>query len=179
MYQPQTTKGKTDWFVHDRFGMFIHWGLYALPARHEWVKNREELTDEQYAPYFKYFNPKRFDPDRWAELAQAAGMKYMVITAKHHEGFCLWDSDFTDYKATNTPWGKDLLGEVVRAFRSRGLKIGFYYSLIDWHHPDFTVDMRHSQRNHPDRPKPRSRYEGVPRLHEESGARAAHELWQD
>ncbi len=151
MYQPKPTKGNTDWFTHDRFGMFIHWGLYALPARHEWVKNREELTDEQYAPYFKYFNPKRFDPDHWADMAQAAGMKYMVITSKHHEGFCLWDSQYTDYKATNTPWGKDLLGEVLRAFRSRGLKVGFYYSLIDWHHPDFTVDMRHSQRNHPER----------------------------
>ena len=151
MLQPKPTKGKTDWFVHDRFGMFIHWGLYAMPARHEWVKQREELTDEQYDPYFRYFNPVRFDPDRWAELAAAAGMKYMVITSKHHEGFCLWDSQFTDYKATNTPWGADLLKEVVRAFRSRGLKVGFYYSLIDWHHPDFTVDRVHSLRNHPDR----------------------------
>ena len=151
MYQPKPTKGKTDWFVHDRFGMFIHWGLYALPARHEWVKQREELTDEQYDPYFRYFNPVRFDPDRWAELAAVAGMKYMVITSKHHEGFCLWDSQFTDYKASNTHWGADLLHEVVRAFRSRGLKVGFYYSLIDWHHPDFTVDRVHSLRNHPDR----------------------------
>ncbi len=151
MYQPQATKGNTDWFVHSRFGMFIHWGLYAMPARHEWVKQREEMTDEQYAPYFQHFNPLNFDPGRWADLAAAAGMKYMVITSKHHDGFCLWDTQFTDYKATNTPWGKDLLAEVVTAFRSRGLKVGFYYSLIDWHHPDFTVDRIHALRNQPDR----------------------------
>ncbi|MCY4071881.1 MAG: alpha-L-fucosidase [Chloroflexi bacterium] len=151
MHQPKPTKGNTKWFTRDRFGMFIHWGLYALPARHEWVKQREEIPDEQYAPYFKYFNPVRFDPGKWADLARDAGMKYMVITSKHHEGFCLWDSQQTDYKATNTPWEKDLLAEVVEAFRSRGLKVGFYYSLIDWHHPDFTVDRIHSQRNHPDR----------------------------
>ncbi len=151
MYQPKPTEGDTEWFVNDRFGMFIHWGLYALPARHEWVKQREELTDEQYAPYFQYFNPLRFDPAQWADLAQAAGMKYMVITSKHHEGFCLWDSAHTDYKVSNTPCGKDLLTEVVDAFRSSGIKVGFYYSLIDWHHPDFTVDRVHPLRNHPDR----------------------------
>lgn len=153
MYQPRPTKGKSDWFVHDRFGMFIHWGLYAMPARHEWVKNREEIADEDYEPYFRYFNPVRFDPEKWADLAQAAGMKYMVITSKHHEGFCLWDTQYTDYKVTNTPYGKDLIAPVVEAFRSRGLKIGFYYSLIDWHHPDFTIDRMHPLRNHPDRDK--------------------------
>ena len=153
MLNPKPTKGKTDWFTRDRFGMFIHWGLYAMPARHEWVKQREEMTDEQYDPFFRRFNPRRFDPGRWADLAAAAGMKYMVITSKHHEGFCLWDTQHTDYKATNTPWGKDLLGEVVDAFRSRGLKVGFYYSLIDWHHPDFTIDRIHALRNHPDRAK--------------------------
>ena len=151
MHQPKPTKGDTAWFIRDRFGMFIHWGLYALPARHEWVKQREEITDERYAPYFSHFNPLRFDPERWADLARDAGMKYMVITSKHHDGFCLWDTDQGDYKATNTPWGKDLLTEVVAAFRSRGLKVGFYYSVIDWHHPDFTIDRIHALRNHPER----------------------------
>ncbi len=151
MLNPKPTKGKTDWFVRDRFGMFIHWGLYAMPARHEWVKQREEMTDEQYEPFFRLFNPRRFDPGHWADLAVAAGMKYMVITSKHHDGFCLWDTQHSDYKATNTPWGKDLLAEVVDAFRSRRLKVGFYYSLIDWHHPDFTIDRIHAQRNHPQR----------------------------
>lgn len=153
MYQPKPTKGNTNWFVHDRFGMFIHWGLYAMPARHEWVKNREEITDEAYEPYFRYFNPVRFNPEKWADWALAAGMKYMVITTKHHEGFCMWDTQHTDYKVTNTPYGKDLIAPVVEAFRSRGIKVGFYYSLIDWHHPDFTVDRIHPMRNHPDRDK--------------------------
>ncbi len=151
MLNPKPTKGNTDWFVHDRFGMFIHWGLYAMPARHEWVKQREEMTDAQYEPFFRHFNPRRFDPGKWADLALAAGMKYMVITSKHHDGFCLWDTQHTDYKATNTPWGKDLLTEVVEAFRSRGIKVGFYYSLIDWHHPDFTIDRIHALRKHPQR----------------------------
>ena len=139
-------KERMAWWTNDRFGMFIHWGLYALPARHEWVKNQERITDENYQKYFDNFNPDLYNPREWAKMAKAAGMKYAVITTKHHEGFCLFDSKFTDYKATKTQYGKDLLKEWVDAFRAEGLKIGFYYSLIDWHHPDFTVDSRHSQR---------------------------------
>ncbi|HEX3812572.1 MAG TPA: alpha-L-fucosidase [Mycobacteriales bacterium] len=130
-----------------RFGLFIHWGLYALAARHEWVKNREELTDEQYQRYFDNFDPDLFDPTAWARSAKAAGMRYAVLTTKHHEGFALWDSDLTDYKATKTPWGKDLVGAFVEAFRAEGLGVGFYHSLIDWHHPEFPVDVVHPQRN--------------------------------
>ncbi|MCV9946978.1 MULTISPECIES: alpha-L-fucosidase [unclassified Rhizobium] len=141
---------KKAWFVHDRFGMFVHWGLYALPARHEWVKSREELNDADYQKYFDHFDPDLYDPSEWARRAKAAGMKYVVLTTKHHEGFCLWDTKATDFKVTNTPYGRDLLGPFVDAFRAEGLRIGFYYSLIDWHHPDFTVDPRHPQRNHPD-----------------------------
>lgn len=139
-------KERMAWWVNDRFGMFIHWGLYALPARHEWVKNQERITTEDYQKYFENFNPDLYNPREWAKTAKAAGMKYAVITSKHHEGFCLFDSKFTDYKATNTPIGRDLLKEWVEAFRAEGLKIGFYYSLIDWHHPDFTVDRVHPQR---------------------------------
>lgn len=135
------------WWVHDRFGMFIHWGLYALPARHEWVKNREEITDEDYTKYFAHFDPDLYDPTAWARAAREAGMRYVVLTTKHHEGFCLWDSALTDYKAPNTPCGRDLLRPFVEAFRAEGLKIGFYYSLIDWHHPDFTIDRLHPMRN--------------------------------
>ncbi|WP_397488484.1 alpha-L-fucosidase [Rhizobium ruizarguesonis] len=141
---------KKAWFVHDRFGMFVHWGLYALPARHEWVKSREELNDADYQKYFDHFDPDLYDPREWARRAKAAGMKYVVLTTKHHDGFCLWDTKATDFKVTNTPYGQDLLGPFVDAFRAEGLRIGFYYSLIDWHHPDFTVDPRHPQRNHPD-----------------------------
>ncbi|OWV75576.1 alpha-L-fucosidase [Rhizobium sp. R339] len=144
---------KKAWFVHDRFGMFVHWGLYALPARHEWVKSREELNDADYQKYFDHFDPDLYDPREWARRAKAAGMKYVVLTTKHHEGFCLWDTKATDFKVTNTPYGKDLLRPFVDAFRAEGLRIGFYYSLIDWHHPDFTVDPRHPQRNHPDAAK--------------------------
>ncbi len=134
------------WWTDARFGMFIHWGLYALPARHEWVKNRERITTEQYQKYFEMFNPDMYNPKEWAKMAKDAGMKYVVLTAKHHEGFCLWDSKFTDYKSTNTPFGKDIIREYVDAFRAEGLKVGFYYSLIDWHHPDYTIDRNHPQR---------------------------------
>jgi len=135
------------WWIHDRFGMFIHWGLYALPARHEWVKNREEIPDEEYAKYFDHFDPDLYDPTAWARAAREAGMRYVVLTTKHHEGFCLWDTALTDYKAPNTPCGRDLLRPFVEAFRAEGIRIGFYYSLIDWHHPDFTIDRVHPMRN--------------------------------
>ena len=142
----QQMKGDTSWFTHDRFGMFIHWGLYALPARHEWIKHNEELTDEQYDKYFRHFDPDLYDPELWAKSAANAGMKYFVVTTKHHEGFCLWDSQYTDYKATNAPAGRDLLHPMVDAFRAENLHAGFYHSLIDWHHPDFLVDCLHPLR---------------------------------
>ncbi|GAB6394380.1 MAG: alpha-L-fucosidase [Bacteroidales bacterium] len=134
------------WWTNDRFGMFIHFGLYALPARHEWVKNNERLTSEDYQKYFELFNPDLYNPKEWAQKAKKAGMKYAVITSKHHEGFCLFDSKYTDYKATNSPARRDLIKEFVEAFRAEGLKVGFYYSLIDWHHPHFTIDRVHPQR---------------------------------
>jgi alpha-L-fucosidase len=151
MLKPKPTRGDTSWFVHDRFGMFIHWGLYALPSRHEWVQSREKISpDAYYEAYFKHFNPSLYDPRAWAKAARAAGMKYVVLTTKHHEGFCLWDSQYTDYKVTNTPYGKDVVAPYVEAFRAEGLRVGFYYSLLDWHHPDFTIDVYHPQRDDPD-----------------------------
>ena len=144
------TPGDTAWFRHDRFGMFIHWGLYSMGARHEWLKHNEEMTDARYLRYFEHFDPDLYDPSDWARQARAAGMKYVVLTAKHHEGFCLWDSAYTDYKATNTPAGRDLVREYVDAFRSEGLKVGFYYSLLDWHHPQFPIDTKHPLRNLPE-----------------------------
>lgn len=138
-------KERLAWWTHDRFGMFIHWGTYALAGRHEWVKKRERIADQDYQKYFDHFNPDLYNPAEWAKMAKAAGMKYAVITTKHHEGFTLFDSKFTDYKVTNTPYGKDALKEWVDAFRKEGLKIGFYYSLIDWHHPAYTIDRVHPQ----------------------------------
>lgn len=147
------TPGDTSWFVRDRFGMFIHWGLYSMAARHEWVKSREKIPNEVYdEKYFKRFDPDLYDPDLWADAAEGAGMKYFVITTKHHEGFCLWDSKLTDYKATNTPAGRDLLSPMVEAFRCRGIRTGFYHSVIDWRHPDYVLDNRNGPyRDHPDR----------------------------
>lgn len=138
--------GNPEWLIHDRFGLFIHWGLYSNAARHEWVMNRELIHPETYEKYFKHFDPDLFNPKEWAKAAKEAGMKYFVVTTKHHEGFALWDSQLTEYKATNTPAQRDLLLEMVEAFRAEGLKIGFYHSLIDWYHPEFPVDGLHPQR---------------------------------
>lgn len=139
----------TDWFVRDRFGMFIHFGLYFLAARHEWVQTNECMTEEEYFRYFERFNPDMYEPKKWAEKAKKAGMRYAVMTAKHHDGFCLFDSEYTDYKSTNTPCGRDLISEYVEAFRAEGIKVGLYYSLLDWHHPDFIIDVHHPLRNLP------------------------------
>ncbi len=144
----ETEQEKTErlqWWTDARFGMFIHWGIYAQAARHEWVKKRERISDEDYQKYFDYFNPDLFDPSEWAKKAKAAGMKYAVITSKHHDGFCMFESDYTNYNVMNTPYGEDIIKKWVEAFRAEGLGIGFYYSLIDWHHPDFTIDRVHPQ----------------------------------
>lgn len=143
------TPGNTKWFIHDRFGIFIHFGLYTMPARHEWVKKTEEISEEKYQKYFDYFNPDMLDAVEWAREAKKAGMKYVVLTTKHHEGFCLFDSKYTDYKITNTAYKKDLVKEYVDAFKAEGLKVGLYYSLLDWHHPHFPIDRKHPQRNDP------------------------------
>ena len=130
-------KKRIEWFQHDRFGMFIHWGLYAIPARGEWVRSFEKMPKEDYQIYFDTFDPTGYDPKEWAKLAKHAGMKYAVLTAKHHDGFCLFDSKLTDYKSTNTKAGRDLVKEYVEAFRAEGIKVGLYFSIIDWHHPDY------------------------------------------
>ncbi len=142
---PEQKVQRMKWWTDDRFGMFIHWGLYSMPSRHEWVKKNERMTNEEYQKYFELFNPDMYNPKEWAKMAKEAGMKYAIITTKHHEGFCLFDSKFTDYKCTNTPYGKDVLREWVDAFRAEGIKIGFYYSLLDWHNPDYTIDRNHPQ----------------------------------
>lgn len=142
--EEQKTK-RLEWWTDARFGMFIHWGLYAQAARHEWVKKNERISDADYQKYFEIFNPDLFDAKDWAKKAKTAGMKYAVITSKHHEGFNMFDSKYTDYKVTNTLYGKDIIKEWVEAFRAEGLRIGFYYSLIDWHHPEYTIDRVHPQ----------------------------------
>jgi alpha-L-fucosidase len=138
---------RTSWWRHDRFGMFIHWGVYAVPARGEWVKSIEKMTTEEYQPYVEQFYPSAFDASEWARLAKQAGMKYAVLTAKHHDGFCMFDSEFTDYKISNYFNGRDIVSEFLNAFRAEGLKVGLYYSLIDWHHPDYPNVGNHPQRD--------------------------------
>lgn len=141
------TGSNTDWFVHDRFGMFIHWGIYSVAGRHEWVQSREKISADDYARYARYFDPDLYDPAEWARMARAAGMKYAVLTSKHHDGFAMWDTRLSEFKVTNTPAGRDVLREFVDAFRAEGLKIGFYHSVIDWHHPDYTLDSPHPMRD--------------------------------
>ena len=143
---------RMEWFTAARFGMFIHWGLYAIPARGEWYKGSMKVPEAEYQKYFDEFDPAGYDPAEWARVAKAAGMKYAVLTAKHHDGFCLFDSKLTDYKATNTKAGRDLVREYVEAFRAEGLKVGLYYSIIDWHHPHYPhySDSIHPRRGDPD-----------------------------
>ena len=143
---------RIEWFTNARFGMFIHWGLYAIPARGEWLRSHEEMSIEDYQGFFDEFNPVDYNPKKWAKLAKQAGMKYAVLTAKHHDGFCLFDSQLTEYKATNTPAARDLVKEFVEAFRAEDIKVGLYFSVIDWYHPDFPHfgDAQHPMRNNLD-----------------------------
>ncbi|MCR2824618.1 alpha-L-fucosidase [Microbacterium sp. zg.Y909] len=140
---------RQQWFDEARFGMFVHFGLYSAAARHEWVQNYERLTDEDYRQYFEHFDPDRFDAGALARQAKRAGMGYVVLTTKHHEGFALWDTALSDFDSV-TACGRDLVREYVDALRAEGLRVGFYHSVIDWHHPDFTVDWNHPRRGDAD-----------------------------
>lgn len=132
----QTSARRLQWWKEARFGMFIHWGLYSQLGRNEWVMNMERIPIPEYEPLADTWKPKPHCMREWAALAKKAGMKYLVLTTKHHEGFCLWDTKMTDYNAVQRGPCRDLVREYVAAAREAGLKIGFYYSLMDWHHPD-------------------------------------------
>ena len=134
-------------------------------------RRTEQIPKEDYMKYFEEFNPVDFEPRKWAKAAKEAGMKYMVLTAKHHDGFCLFDSQYTDFKSTNTKCGRDLVAEYVDAVRAEGLKVGLYFSLLDWFHDDFP---HYGDRNHPMRNNPRFR--PLPDLHAQSGTRDLHKL---
>ncbi|HEB53970.1 MAG TPA: hypothetical protein ENI87_12015 [bacterium] len=142
---PRSQDERMAWWRDARFGMFIHWGLYAIPAgkwndhgdHGEWIRTTAKIPREVYARFQPQWQPEQFDADQWARLAKAAGMKYVVITAKHHDGFCLFDSAFTDWDVGNTPDGRDILRELSAACRRHGLKFCTYYSIMDWHHPDY------------------------------------------
>jgi alpha-L-fucosidase len=124
------------WWHEARFGMFIHWGLYSVIGRHEWAMEQEGIPVAEYQAYAKQFRPKPNAARDWAKLAKSAGQKYMVMTTKHHEGFCNFASKLTNYNAAQQGPGRDLVAEYVEAARAEGMRVGFYYSLMDWHHPD-------------------------------------------
>ncbi|MFO7948453.1 MAG: alpha-L-fucosidase [Armatimonadota bacterium] len=128
---------KLQWFPEARFGMFVHFGLYALLGRGEWVMLREDIRRDDYEPLMHEFNPAKFDADEWVQTAKRAGCRYMTVTAKHHDGFCLWDTDLTDFKITTTPFGRDLIGELIDACHRHDFRICLYYSQPDWHHPNY------------------------------------------
>ncbi len=131
-----TRQQRMKWWHEARFGMFIHWGLYSVLGRHEWVMENEGIPVAEYEQLAKQFKPKPNAARAWAKLAKQAGQKYMVMTTKHHEGFCLFNSKLTDYCAPKQGPGRDLVAEYVEAARAEGRRVGFYYSLMDWHHPD-------------------------------------------
>ena len=138
---------RMDWWREARFGMFIHWGLYAIPGGvwegkeikgiGEWIMNRAKVPLAEYSPLVKQFDPVKYDAEEWVRIAKDAGMKYIVITSKHHDGFCLWDSQYTDYDVMSTPYGKDLLQPLADACKREGLVPCFYHSIMDWRHPNY------------------------------------------
>jgi alpha-L-fucosidase len=137
---------RMQWWRESRFGMFIHWGLYAIPAGEwnekkdyaEWILTQAQIPVEQYETFGPQFNPVQFNASEWVRMAKEAGMKYLVITSKHHDGFCLWDSDVSDYDVMDrTPFKRDILKELAVACKQQGLTLCFYYSIMDWHHPDY------------------------------------------
>ena len=150
-FEREAYEARMQWFREARFGLFLHWGLYAIPARGEWVRSTERMPEREYLPFFDEFTGEDFDPRAWARAAKEAGMRYAVLTAKHHDGFCLFDSALTEFKSTNTPMGRDIVREFLDAFRAEGLRVGLYYSLLDWHHPDYP---HYGDRYHPMREDP-------------------------
>lgn len=136
---------RMEWWRKARFGLFIHWGLYSIPAGEwngktnyaEWIRNQAEIPIDVYDKFVSQFNPEKFDADRWVRMAKNAGMKYIVITSKHHDGFCLFNSKYTDFDIMSTPFKRDILKELSKACKKEGIKLCFYYSIMDWHHPDY------------------------------------------
>src|SRR4051794_13189141 len=125
------------WFEDAKFGLFVHWGVYSLLGKGEWVMEHDKIPIAEYQKLPPRFNPTQFDAAEWAKTARAAGVKYITITSKHHDGFCMFDSKLTEYDIVDaTPYGQDPLKALANACHIRGIKIFFYYSLLDWHHPD-------------------------------------------
>jgi len=125
------------WFQDARFGMFIHWGLYSIIGKQEWVMHTDRIPAPEYEKLVPQFNPVKFDADAWVRTAADAGQKYIIVTSRHHDGFSMYDTALSDYKVTNTPFRRDPLAELAEACSRHGVKLGFYVSLLDWHHPAY------------------------------------------
>ena len=162
--RPLSKDKRMKWWRDARFGMFVHWGLYAVPAGQwegkkipgigEWIMERADIPVAEYEPLAQQFNPVKFNADEFVGIAKNAGMKYIVITSKHHDGFCLWDSEVTDYDIIDaTPFKRDILKELSKACKKQGIKLCFYHSIMDWHHPDaqrpFYPDYNDSKKSNP------------------------------
>jgi len=139
--QPLGAQGQTpdrlQWFREAKFGLFIHWGVYSMIGREEWARQLLQIPLKEYQHYADNFNPVEFDPDAWAGLAKDAGVKYVIITSKHHDGFSIFDSQYTDYDIMKAKYGRDILGPLTAACKKAGIPLGLYYSIMDWHHPDY------------------------------------------
>ncbi|HEU5315522.1 MAG TPA: alpha-L-fucosidase [Chloroflexota bacterium] len=134
-----------DWFFEKRYGMFVHWGLYAIPGWHEQHQWRRLVPRAEYERLIDRFNPVRFDPERWLDVLQAAGMEYLTVTTKHHDGFCLWDTKETDFNVMRSPYGRDIVGMLADACHRRKIPLCLYYSVADWHHPNYPNEGRHHE----------------------------------
>jgi alpha-L-fucosidase len=134
---PAQPPDRLQWFREAKFGLFIHWGVYSMIGREEWARQLLHIPLKDYQYYADNFNPVNFDPDAWAALARDAGVRYVIITSKHHDGFAMFDSAYTDYDIMHARYGKDVLGMLSAAMKKAAIPLGFYYSIMDWHHPDY------------------------------------------
>jgi alpha-L-fucosidase len=135
---PPENREAREWFQEARFGLFIHWGIYSVLGRGEWAMQNERIPIAEYEKIAGRFDPTGYDPAAWVAMAKAAGMRYITITSKHHDGFAMFDSKVSDYDVVDrTPYGKDVLKALADECRKQGLKLFFYYSQLDWHHPDY------------------------------------------
>jgi alpha-L-fucosidase len=139
-----------DWWFERRFGMFVHWGLYAIQGWHEQDQWRRHIPRAEYQKLAQRWNPAKFDPEQWLDLAEEAGMGYLCLTTKHHDGFCLFESKLTDYHTVNTPYGKDIVGLLAEACHRRKFPLCLYYSIADWHHPAYPNQGRHHELRKPE-----------------------------
>jgi alpha-L-fucosidase len=134
-----------DWFFEKRYGMFIHWGLYSIPAWHEQHQWRARVPRAEYIKLAAHWNPKKFNPEEWLDIMEMAGMKYITITTKHHDGFCLWDTRYTKFNTMNTPYNRDIIGMLSDACHKRNVPLCLYYSIADWNHPNYPNQGRHHE----------------------------------